>query len=176
MLIPSEGHLSYPYALENCVIALASVNLVLPAITIYKLSASNFGRVYNVPLESLYKFLHLLLVNVPFLCIRIYLWSMFSTDTAIFMIKNIYAIIAFIRGVYPDMKLLKEILRQRVQLRSIPTTSQKSESPGPSAAVNGVPPLGSQMVYNNEIFVNHKNLKVSNGNHNFPSITIEENK
>lgn len=126
LLIPVESHLAVPYDLENCVIALAGLNLLLPAVTIYKISASDFGRVYHVPLETIYKFLHVVLINLPFLGVRIYLWQAFSTDTAIFAIKNLYAILAFLRGAYTDIKLLQAYIRQRAALKNLPPP------PGPS--------------------------------------------
>lgn len=114
--------------MENYIIALAAVNIMLPAVTIYKLSASNFGRTYNVPLETLYKVLHLILVNLPFLGFRIYFWQMFSTDTAIFMIKNVYAIVAFTRTIYPDIKLLQQLLHRQIELRDLPASNKSSGS------------------------------------------------
>lgn len=131
--------------MENYIIALASVNIMLPAVTIYKLSASNFGRTYNVPLETLYKVLHLLLVNLPFLAFRIYLWQMFSTDTAIFMIKNVYAIVAFTRSIYPDIKLLQQLLHRRMELRNLPASNKSSASVNGSNGGNGI-----QVVFRNE--------------------------
>ncbi|ODM94301.1 Cat eye syndrome critical region protein 6 [Orchesella cincta] len=178
LLMPTEGHLAYPYSLENIIIILASVNIMLPAVTIYKLTASNFGRVYNVPLETLYKVLHLILVNIPFLGVRLFLWNMFSTDTAIFMIKNIYAIIGFMRGFYGDLKLFRNFVRQRVQFHNAAVASQKLAVAGPSNGVtNG---RHSGVVFQNEKFLPDKDTvagvspkATSNGNARSASVSIE---
>ncbi|CAL8129487.1 unnamed protein product [Orchesella dallaii] len=180
LLMPTEEHLAYPFSLENVIITLASVNILLPSITIYKLTASNFGRIYNVPLEALYKVLHLVLVNIPFLGVRLYLWNMFSTDTAIFMIKNIYSIIGFVRGFYGDLNLLKTFVRQYIKYSNAPT-SQKLAVAGSSTASCGNG-RHSSVVFQNEKFLPEKDptvvlapVSVTNGKASGSSIvSIEE--
>lgn len=85
---------------------------MLPSIALYKLTVSNFGRSYPVPLGSLYKVLHLLLVDVPYLGIRIYLWQL-GSDISLFIIKNMYSIARYLRDLYTESKHLKEFYDQR---------------------------------------------------------------
>jgi hypothetical protein len=113
MLIGSESGLLYTYNFETFIIGLSSLNLMLPSIALYKLSVSDYGRTYPVQLEFLYKILHLVFVNGSYLGVRLYLWSYFHTDTSMFIIKNIYSILMFLREVPEDMKKLEALWRLR---------------------------------------------------------------
>ncbi len=120
-LIPSfdygEGHdpSKPPSAVEQPseqltlpIILLSAINLILPSVTLYKLTSTNFGETYHVKLELIYKTLHLLLVDIPFLVIRINVWNRYDREDVIFMLKNVYGIFWFFRGVYSDVQALRE--------------------------------------------------------------------
>lgn len=88
------------------IITLSAINLILPTVTLYKLTSTNFGETYHVKLEMIYKTLHLLLVNLPFFAIRVHLWNKNDREDVIFIIKNVYGIFGYFRGVYSDVKIL----------------------------------------------------------------------
>lgn len=58
------------------IIALSTFNLMLPTLTLYSLSLSDFGRRMEsvTKLTVAHQTLQLFLINVPFLGVRIYLW------------------------------------------------------------------------------------------------------
>lgn len=124
---------------------------MLPALGFYKLTVSNFGRTYPIPLETVYKVLHLLLVNVSYFAIRVYLWKLFSVDTSIFFVKNIYAILTFIRDVYPDIKNL-QLYFQRKRNRIISNKSSPTGDQSHSFHANG----NGNSRTNGKISVNNK--------------------
>ena len=58
------------------IIVLSSINLILPTLTIYSLSMSDFGRHLEkvIAIKVFYQLLQLCIINIPFLGVRIYLW------------------------------------------------------------------------------------------------------
>lgn len=58
------------------IIVLSSINLMLPTMALYMLSMSDFGRHLEkvIGIKVVYQLLHLLVINIPFLGVRIYLW------------------------------------------------------------------------------------------------------
>jgi hypothetical protein len=58
------------------IIVLSSINLILPTLTLYSMSMSDFGRHLEnvIVIKVVYQLLHLLVINIPFLGVRIYLW------------------------------------------------------------------------------------------------------
>lgn len=103
ILLVEESKIILTYPLENFVLAFSCINFLLPTITLYKISMSNFGRA-ECPVGALllYKILHLLLVNVPYLAVRIYLWTAFDRDVSLFIVKNILGIFSVLRTIIPD--------------------------------------------------------------------------
>lgn len=105
---PAEG-------LQPLIITLAALNLILPTVTLYKLTTSNFGEMYHVKLELIYNTLHLILVNVPFFIVRIYLWNASDREDVIFAIKNLYGIVGYFRGLFSEIRILKGELKRKKQ-------------------------------------------------------------
>ncbi|GFR16707.1 uncharacterized protein TNCT_622741 [Trichonephila clavata] len=106
ILFPTESKIILTFPLENSVLILSCINFILPTLTLYKLSLSEFGthpRSLGIPL--LYKALHLGLVNIPYFVIRVYLWSLYDHDVTLFLLKNILAMINTARTAVPDVKL-----------------------------------------------------------------------
>ncbi|PRD24423.1 UNVERIFIED_CONTAM: hypothetical protein NCL1_43821 [Trichonephila clavipes] len=106
ILFPTESKIILTFPLENSVLILSCINFILPTLTLYKLSLSEFGthpRSLGIPL--LYKGLHLGLVNIPYFVIRVYLWSLYDHDVTLFLLKNILAMINTARTAVPDVKL-----------------------------------------------------------------------
>lgn len=103
ILLVEESKIILSYPLENFVLAFSVINFLLPTITLYKLSLSNFGR-SKCPVGALllYKILHLLLVNIPYLGVRVYLWTAFDKDVSLFIVKNILGIFSVLRTIVPD--------------------------------------------------------------------------
>lgn len=95
------------------IISLSAVNLVIPTLTLYKLTTTNFGETYHVKLELAYKTFHLLLVNIPFLVIRIHLWNESSREDVIMLVKNVYGIFGYFRSLLTDIQIFKKESRER---------------------------------------------------------------
>lgn len=47
--------------------------------------------------------LHMVLVDVPFLSIRVYLWLAYRENASMFLMKNALSIFLCLRGMYPDL-------------------------------------------------------------------------
>ncbi len=57
-------------------------------------------------LNGVYHLSHLALVNVPYLGVRIYLWSGYGSDISLFVMKNVIGILWHLKDVVPDFILL----------------------------------------------------------------------
>lgn len=91
-------------SLENTVIILSAFNFFLPVLALYKLSLCDFAaHPFSLPIGILHNLLHLCLVDVPFLCVRVYLWLFHKQHASIFIMKNLFSIILVLRGMYPDL-------------------------------------------------------------------------
>lgn len=105
ILFPMQSKIILTYPLENAVLILACANFMLPTITLYKLSLSEFGHQQRpLGLQLLYKGLHLSLVNIPYFVIRVYLWSLYDHDVTLFLLKNILAVVITARTVIPETR------------------------------------------------------------------------
>lgn len=114
LLFPNETHLTLTYPLENAVLALTCVNFLLPTLALFKLSQCEFGQLPRpLGLKLLYKLLHLCLINVPYLAIRLYLWSFFGHDVSLFLIKNLLGIYSAVRTLVPEAQLYFFLLSSR---------------------------------------------------------------
>ena len=49
---------------------------------------------------------HLTLVNIPYLVIRVYLWSGFGSDISLFITKNVIEILWHFKDIIPDLVVL----------------------------------------------------------------------
>lgn len=78
LLIVQDRNYSYLkiWNFNQLIIVLSSINLVLPTITLYSLSLSDFGRHLDrvIHIKVLTQLLQLFVINIPFLGVRIYLW------------------------------------------------------------------------------------------------------
>lgn len=87
---------------------------VCAALALFKLSQCEFGQLPRpLGLKLLYKVLHMGLVNVPYLAIRIYLWSFFGHDVSLFLIKNLLGIYSALRTLVPELRLYFFLLANR---------------------------------------------------------------
>lgn len=113
ILFPTQSKIILTYPLENAVLILSCINFILPTMTLYKLSLSEFGhQPRSLGLQLLYKGLHLGMVNIPYFVIRVYLWSLYDHDVTLFLLKNILAVIITLRTLVPDLKLWWHSIQQ----------------------------------------------------------------
>lgn len=110
LLVQSESQLVLPLTLERLILALACINLLLPALALVRLSQADYGRgkLAGHLLPLLYKLAHLWLTNVSFMVVRVYLWAGLSASVSPFLVKNIYHIFAVMREVWLEAKALIE--------------------------------------------------------------------
>lgn len=125
LLIIRESHLIVSYHLQNVIITFACLNYFLPTITLFQLCLTDFGqkeKPFN--LDGIYHFTHLVLVNIPYLAVRIYLWSGFGADISLFVMKNVISIVWSLKDVVIDLlELHRQCLsrqQQRNQVRKQP--------------------------------------------------------
>lgn len=90
---------------NQVIIILSSINLILPTLTLYSLSLSDFGRHLErvIHIKVIYQLLHLLVVNIPFLGVRIYLWAVLNYELSLFVVKNLCYIFMLVHSLYPGM-------------------------------------------------------------------------
>lgn len=120
ILFPTQSKIILTYPLENAVLILSCINFLLPTMTLYKLSLSEFGQnPRSLGLQLLYKGLHLGLVNIPYFVIRVYLWSLYDHDVTLFLLKNILAVVITLRTLVPDVKFWWHSLQQSQGKRHI---------------------------------------------------------
>ncbi|GAB6021844.1 hypothetical protein CHUAL_004416 [Chamberlinius hualienensis] len=100
--LPSDYHQT---PLTDAIIALGCVNLFLPSLALIKLSLSDFGQTsHPVKMEFLYRIGRLLLIDLPYMIVRIFLWK---TDTdqglSVFLIKNVLYVLISLRYIIPEL-------------------------------------------------------------------------
>ena len=81
LLIVQDKNYSYLkiWNFNQLIVFLSSFNLILPTITMYSLSLSDFGRHLDrvIHIKVITQLLQLFVVNIPFFGVRIYLWWVF---------------------------------------------------------------------------------------------------
>ena len=60
----------------------------------------------SLPLKIVYNLLHLCLIDIPYLAVRMYLWTAYAHNASIFLMKNVFGIVFVLRGIYPDFEEL----------------------------------------------------------------------
>lgn len=106
-LLFQDSHLNslpdvYTVQLRDTIISLACINFLLPALSLVRLSLSDFGEFQQpLKLSLLVKSLKLFFINFPYMVIRIYLWK---ADDAIslFLVKNILYVVISLRYMIPE--------------------------------------------------------------------------
>lgn len=116
ILIVRESHLILPFMFENFVLAFACITFFLPSIGLYQLCLSDFGQ-HDKPLDlsGISNLSHLVFVNLPYLSVRIYLWSGFGSDISMFVLKNVISVVWNLKDIVPELIVLHR------QCRSIKT-------------------------------------------------------
>ncbi|OQV24527.1 hypothetical protein BV898_01588 [Hypsibius exemplaris] len=94
ILFINEDQLLVPFAVENAIITYSCLNLILPFVGLYQLSSVNFARTKPNENFTIYQtLLATVMVNIPYLVIRLYLWHTLNFTTALFIMKNFIAIV-----------------------------------------------------------------------------------
>lgn len=89
---------------KDLILALSSLNFLLPTIKLYQLSYNDFSKNnYSFPITVIYMSLHMLLIDVPFLVVRLYLWLVYHENASMFLMKNALSIVLGLRGMFPDL-------------------------------------------------------------------------
>jgi len=118
---------------DKLIIVLSSINLVLPTITLYSLSMSNFGRHLDcvIRIKVFTQLIQLFVINIPFLGVRIFLWANMKYPLSLFMVKNLCYIFVLIHSLYPGLVYIVSNLNCKKQRSlvekeddDIPTSSQ----------------------------------------------------
>lgn len=107
LLIVQDRNYSYLkiWNFNQLIIVFASINLILPTITLYSLSLSDFGRHLDrvIHIKVVSQLLQLFVTNIPFLGIRIYLWAQLNYDLSLFVVKNLCYIFMLLHSLYPGV-------------------------------------------------------------------------
>ena len=78
LLIVPDKELNYLkiWNFNQVIIILSCINLMLPTLTLYSMSMSDFGRQMRKvsKLTVISQLLNLIVINLPFLAMRLYLW------------------------------------------------------------------------------------------------------
>lgn len=92
------GHVPY------FIYTLTFANFMLPLWILYRISQpDNEIKPMGLPQPVCYNFLHLILVQIPFLGIRLYMWIVFNHNASVFIMKNLLHIIFFLHSLYPHI-------------------------------------------------------------------------
>lgn len=93
ILFVNESRIVLPFIFEDFIIAFPCINLLLPGMVFMVLSHSGYGlKQLSKATHIVYTLCHILLVDLPYLCIRMYLWHTLNLDISVFLIKNIMMI------------------------------------------------------------------------------------
>jgi len=107
LLIVPDRDLNYLKIMNfnKVIVVLSCINLILPTLTLYSMSMSDFGRrMTEVSKQTVIsQSLNLLVVNVPFLSIRLYLWAKYNYELSLFVVKNACYIFLLVHSLYPGM-------------------------------------------------------------------------
>lgn len=113
VLFVDESRVVLTYPLERVILALSSIGLILPTLSLVRFSLADFGQSERPPLFGLvYSTLKLLAIEVPYLGVRVYLWDAY-TSSSVFMLKNILMIVVKLRYILPEYIVL--LAKRRAQ-------------------------------------------------------------
>lgn len=99
-----SSHFTIGY-IEYLIYTTAFINFMLPLWILYSVSQPDIDtKPMGLPQSVCYNFLHLLLVQIPFLGIRIYMWIVYNQNASVFMMKNVLHLILFLHSLYPHIK------------------------------------------------------------------------
>eukprot|EP00096_Caligus_rogercresseyi_P008877 TRINITY_DN2890_c0_g1_i1.p1 TRINITY_DN2890_c0_g1~~TRINITY_DN2890_c0_g1_i1.p1 ORF type:complete len:213 (-),score=42.37 TRINITY_DN2890_c0_g1_i1:29-667(-) len=139
LLFVHESKHLLDWHLDNAIIALSTLNLILPTIAIYMMSLSDFGRKLNkiVKIKFAYQLLQLTVINIPFLGLRMYLWVQYNFNLSLFVVKNLCYIFMLLHSLYPAAKTIARQTFSRTRFRG--------KNPQPSEAHEMASVAGEQI-------------------------------
>lgn len=110
-----SDRMNFSYAFRMMVMALATLNFLMPSLGLYRLSRTHFGEKYaklrvvnentglpttrGLDISIIHHMLRLFAINVPYLAIRIHTAKYIGKDMSIFILKNILGIWVALRYV-----------------------------------------------------------------------------
>lgn len=101
ILFVEQSRIILSFSMEKAILATGLVNLFLPLIPLMVLSRTQFGE-YRLRehIVDVYKILLMLVVNIPYIVIRLLLWNVYNRNISIFLMKNLLAIFVTIYDIY----------------------------------------------------------------------------
>lgn len=101
IVIASKSDIGY---IEYLIYVTAYINFMLPLWILYSVAQPDIDtKPMGLPQSVCYNFLHLMLVQMPFLGIRLYMWVVFNQNASVFIMKNLLHIIFFLHSLYPHI-------------------------------------------------------------------------
>lgn len=101
IVISSNTKIGY---IEYLIYATAYLNFLLPIWILYSVSQPDIDtKPMGIPQSVCYNFMHLILVQMPFLGIRLYMWVVFNQNASVFIMKNVLHLILFMHSLYPHI-------------------------------------------------------------------------
>ncbi|XP_028968844.1 transmembrane protein 121B [Galendromus occidentalis] len=137
LLFPNQCNPQYRSKLEDLVLGLTCASLLLPTLALYKLARSDFGKSpKSLGMKLMYRLAYLLIINTPFLVIRIYLWTYFNEDVSVFLLKNVILSYVHLRSFIPECrewinnlrKLRDSLLHEERSFDGLPNGETAKES------------------------------------------------
>lgn len=102
IIIASDVKIGY---LEYLIYITAFLNFMLPLWVLYNVSQPDIDtKPMGLPQPVCYNFMHLMLVQMPFLGIRMYMWIVFNQNASVFIMKNLLHLLFFLHSLYPYIK------------------------------------------------------------------------
>jgi hypothetical protein len=109
ILFIQESKIFLTFKLWNSILAFSCINLLLPTVPLLVLSHTRFG---HSPGKRVVKIVHsllfIVLVNIPFLTIRVYLWHVLNHDISVFIIKNVIMIMIGCKDIFELAEIIDE--------------------------------------------------------------------
>lgn len=101
ILFTEQSRIILSFSMEKAILATGLVNLFLPLVPLMVLSRTQFGHQrLRDHIVDVYKILLMLVVNIPYIVIRLLLWNVYNRNISIFLMKNLMAIFVTIYDIY----------------------------------------------------------------------------
>lgn len=154
-----EDQKNISQAMKYTVLLLSSINFIVPALGLYRMSRTHFGEKTNgmlkvvsevtgrpstrgIGISIIYQLIKLFLINIPYLVIRIHLSRDPGKDLTIFTVKNVLGIWVAVRNLIPEFKEFIRInkLKKLLATRATVMTLGPNGSPRPVVKVDSFDP------------------------------------
>lgn len=104
LMFEEESRENISDSLENAIIAFPCINLVLTGISLLVLSYTQKKyKKISSNMKITYAVLHIVLVNGPYLAIRMYLWHTLNLDVSVLLVKNIIVLVLDTGDIYDEI-------------------------------------------------------------------------